>query len=217
MLLLVMLRKFLILAAHDLDRTTPDNKAGHKVTIQAHSLRICPRAQTINVLSSMPEKLFVSWVANGGSLSKFGNLTQFDKMQPQSIPEAVEASTQYSARHRSENPSGNEGDEEQDENDNGVDTNGVSVDGNNPDGGGRRGRGRPTGTKGQTGHRCERCILQHKRCDAVKPVCGNCAKRKRNPDCHWPGAMTRSQLQTVRHENTTSSAAAPSLPPKRLA
>ncbi|OAL40198.1 hypothetical protein AYO20_00618 [Fonsecaea nubica] len=133
--------------------------------------------------------------------------------QNQSVSEGVSApgvsggSTRHTGHSGSDNPSQDHRDEEHIEKDKQANINDVHVSGSSPgrDGGGQHPRGGPQATRQQTGERCQRCILHRKRCDAVKPVCGNCAQRKRDPDCQWPGPVTRSQLLAARHPNATPS------------
>ena len=59
------------------------------------------------------------------------------------------------------------------------------------------GRARARGRSNVTRDRCEHCILSHRGCDSVKPVCGKCRK---NPErCEWPdGKPSRSELIKLR-------------------
>ncbi|KIW78079.1 hypothetical protein Z517_07912 [Fonsecaea pedrosoi CBS 271.37] len=133
------------------------------------------------------------------------------KSQNQSVSEVISAPgisrgpTQHTGHSGSERLPEYNRDEEHCENDKQGNINHLHVSGSSPrlGGGGQRTRGGPQATRQQTGERCQRCILQRKRCDAVKPVCGNCAQRKRDPDCQWPGPVTRSQLLAARHPNPT--------------
>ncbi|KAI1623712.1 hypothetical protein EDD37DRAFT_434516 [Exophiala viscosa] len=58
-------------------------------------------------------------------------------------------------------------------------------------------------TSSTSSERCERCILQRKKCDGVKPACGNCASSKtlRNSCVYPPGRPSRRQLAEMKKNN----------------